>query len=266
MTIDAELSLENENELISTWVRNKTAAGGELVKVALWTERNRQRWVPEFRPAFQACTSETQITKCEDEEMNFETGTSWVTTALDMYLCTGVRPPAAHGGRRGLGTVKAWAKSIAVLWKDTRWKDMERREEERKRVKNDVTDLGFAGLKACGGLRDHVCIHQADRVASEILDLSQRVRVQHGKKKEIVPGKPDNPPMTQRVRACFAARAQTGTSQPSRRKVQGFHAANCTNQTQMQTAQQGNRCGKQKTLRDGGEGGHEMQRTDEAFR
>ena len=31
-----------------------------------------------------------QIKKCEDEEMNFETGTSWVTIALDMYLCTGV--------------------------------------------------------------------------------------------------------------------------------------------------------------------------------
>ena len=149
----------------------------------LWTERNRQRWVPEFPAAFHAYWSETQIKKCEDQEMNFETGTSWVTIALDMYLCTGVLPPAAHGGRRRLGTVKAWPKSIEVLWKETRWKDMERREEERKRVKNDVRDLGFAGLKACGGLRGQVCIHQADRVASEILDRSQRARTQHGKKK-----------------------------------------------------------------------------------
>ena len=69
----------------------------------LWTE---------FQAASQAYWSATQIKKCEDEEMNFETGTSWVTIALDMNLCTGVRPPAAHGGRRGLGKVKVWAKSI----------------------------------------------------------------------------------------------------------------------------------------------------------
>ena len=35
----------------------------------------------------------TQVKKCEDEEMNFETGPSWVTIVLDMYLCSGVRPP-----------------------------------------------------------------------------------------------------------------------------------------------------------------------------
>ena len=74
--------------------------------------------------------------------MNFETGTSWVTIALDMYLA------AAHGGRKGRGTVKAWRKRIEVLWKGTRWKDMERREEERKRVKNDLRDLGSAGQGA----------------------------------------------------------------------------------------------------------------------
>ena len=99
-------------------VRNKTAAGGERIEVAwdweqtLWTERNRQRWVPGFLAASQAYWSETQIKKCEDEEMNFDTDTSWVTIALDMYLCTGVRPPAAHGGRRGLGTVKVWRSSF----------------------------------------------------------------------------------------------------------------------------------------------------------
>ena len=80
-----------------------------------------------------------------------------------------------------------------------RWKDMERREEELRRVKNDVRDLYFAGLKACGGPRDQVFIHQADRVAREILDWSQRARAQHGKKKETVPEKPDNPLMNQRV-------------------------------------------------------------------
>ena len=30
MTIDTEPSLENKNELINAWLRNKTAAGGEL--------------------------------------------------------------------------------------------------------------------------------------------------------------------------------------------------------------------------------------------
>ena len=78
--IDAELSSENKNELIGAWVRNKTAAGGERIEVAwcweqtLWTERNRQRWVPEFLAAVQASWSETKIKECEDEEMNFETG------------------------------------------------------------------------------------------------------------------------------------------------------------------------------------------------
>ena len=110
-----------------------------------------------------------------------------------MYFSTGVRPPAAHGGRRGLGTVKAWAKSIELLWKETRWKDPERREEERRRITSNVRDLGFAGLKACGGLRDQVCIHQTERVASEILDWSQRARAQHGRKKEIVPERLNNP-------------------------------------------------------------------------
>ena len=134
-------------------MRNKAAAGGDRIDIAwdweqtLWTERNRQRWVPDFLAAFQAYWSEAHIKKCQDEEMNFETGTSWVTIDLDMHLCTGVHPPAAHGGRRGLGTVKAWAKSIEVLWKETRWKVLERREEARKRVKNDVRDLGFAGSK-----------------------------------------------------------------------------------------------------------------------
>ena len=42
--------------------------------------------------------------------------------------------------------MKAWAKSIETLWKETRWKDLERREEERERMKSDVRDLGFAGL------------------------------------------------------------------------------------------------------------------------
>ena len=74
MTIDAELSLENKNELISARVRNKTAAGGELVEFVWYWEQtlNRQRWVPGFPAAFQAYWSETQIKKCEDEEMNFE--------------------------------------------------------------------------------------------------------------------------------------------------------------------------------------------------
>ena len=82
MTIHAEQSLKNKIELISAWVRNKTAAGGKRIEVAwdweqtLWTERNRQRWVPEFLAAFKANWSETPIKKCEDEEMNFETGTS----------------------------------------------------------------------------------------------------------------------------------------------------------------------------------------------
>ena len=78
--------------------------------------------------------------------------------------------------------MKEWAKRIETLWKEARWKDPERREEERRRMKRDVRDLGFAGLKACGCLRDQVCIHQADRVASDIMDWSQRARAQHGRK------------------------------------------------------------------------------------
>ena len=150
--------------------------------------------------------------------------------------------------------MKAWAQRIEVLWKETRWKNLERREEEQKGVKNDVRDVGFAGLKACGGLRDQVCIHQADRVASEILDWSQRARAQRGKKKENVPGKPDNPPMTNRVFRSTSANCDQPTKEI---KSARLHAASRTNQTQMQTAQQGDPYVKQKTLRDGGEGAHE---------
>ena len=82
----------------------------------------------------------------------------------------------------------------------------------KKSEEQDVRDLGFAGLKACGRLRDQVCIHQADEVASEIQDWSQRARAQHGKKKEIVPEKLDNPPKTQQVRTCLAACAQSDHS------------------------------------------------------
>ena len=202
--------MEHKNELVNAWVRNKAEAEGDLTETTwdwdqtVWTERNRQRLTPEFLAAFEVYCSETQIRRCKDAEMNFETGTSWVTLALDMYFSTGVRPPAAHGGGRGLGTVKAWAKSIELLWKETRWKDPERREEERRRITSNVRDLGFAGLKACGGLRDQVCIHQTERVASEILDWSQRARAQHGRKEEIVPERLNNPLLTQRLRPCLA--------------------------------------------------------------
>ena len=46
MTTDAEPSLENKNELISAWVRDETAAGGERIEVAwdleqtLWIVRD----------------------------------------------------------------------------------------------------------------------------------------------------------------------------------------------------------------------------------
>ena len=109
-TIDTELTVEHKNELVSAWVRNKAEAEGDLTETTwdwdqtLWTERNLQRWTPEFLAAFEVYWSETQIRTRKDAEMNFETGTSWVSLALDMYFSTGVRPLAAHGGRRGLGT------------------------------------------------------------------------------------------------------------------------------------------------------------------
>ena len=208
-TIDMELRVEHKNDLVNAWVQT------------LWTERNRQTWAPDFLVAFEVYWSETKIRTCKDPEMNFETGTSWVTLALDMYLSTGVRPPAAHGGRRGLGTVKAWAKSIETLWKETRWKDPERREEERGRITNNVRDLGFAGLKACGGLRDQVCIHQTGRVATEILDWSRRARAHHGRKKEIIPQSLDFLPLTLLLRTCLAERTQTATRQPRKQLKQG---------------------------------------------
>ena len=92
-----------------TWDWNRT----------LWTERNRQRWAPEFLAAFQVYRSETHIRACRDPRLNFETGTSWVTLTLDMY-CT------------------------EQLLKETRWKDPERKEEEQRRTATSVRDLGFA--------------------------------------------------------------------------------------------------------------------------
>ena len=86
---------------------------------------------------------------------------------LDIHCTTGIQPPAAAGGRRGLGTVKSGATSVEQLWKETRWKDPERREEEQRRTVNSVRDLGFAGIKACGELKDQECIHQTDNEERE---------------------------------------------------------------------------------------------------
>ena len=65
----------------------------------LWTERNPQILVPEFLVAFQVYWSETQIKKCEDEEINFETGTSWVTIGSG-HVPLHSSPPPGSGCRK----------------------------------------------------------------------------------------------------------------------------------------------------------------------
>ena len=159
--------------------------------------------------------SETQIRTCKDSEMNLETGTLWVTLALDMYFSTSVRPPAAHGGRRGLGTVKAWAKSIELLWKETRWKDPERREEEGRKIMSNVRDLGFAGLK---GVRrpERPGVHPSDGKGGERNPgLEPKSQGPARKEEGDRTGEAEQPlPLTQRSRACLAERAQMVTNQP----------------------------------------------------
>ena len=116
--------------------------------------------------------------------------------------------------------------------------------EEQRRMKSDVRDLGFAGLKACGGLRDQVCIHQADRGASEILVWRQRARPQHKRKKKLCQESRKNhdPACTSVLRSASAS-----CDQPTEeRKRAGLHAANRKNQTQMQAAQQRDRYGNHK--------------------
>ena len=60
-------------------------------------------------------------------------------------------------------------KNVEQLWKETRWKEPARREEESRQLADSVRDQGFAGLKACGGLGDRVCLHNPATVAKEIL-------------------------------------------------------------------------------------------------
>ena len=98
-----------------------------------------------------------------------------------------------------------------------RHRDMRELREEQRRMKSNVRDLGFAGLKACGGLRDQVCIRRTEgRVKSGSGGKEPGPNTKGKRNCARKAGKT----MTQRVRACFAARVQTVTSQPRREKVQ----------------------------------------------
>ena len=48
--------------------------------------------------------------------MNFETGTSWVTVALDMYLCTVVRPPGSAWRKERFGNGESLAKKSTLRY------------------------------------------------------------------------------------------------------------------------------------------------------
>ena len=112
----------------------------------LWTKKtehcvrkeNRQRWALEFLAAFQVYWCEAQIRTRSDPGMSFETGTSWVTVALDMYFTTDVQLPAALERKKRDGRTRGEG------------------EEEQRRTTRNVRDVASAGLKACGGLRDQV--------------------------------------------------------------------------------------------------------------
>ena len=99
----------------------------------LWTtgtdaDGHRTAWPPS-----KCSGSEARIKTVSYLGTNVETGTSWDVIALD--FCT------SHGGPTpGVGTVKAWVRSVEQLWKETRYR---------------VRDLGFAGPKARGGCEHH---------------------------------------------------------------------------------------------------------------
>ena len=94
-----------------------------------------------------------------------------------------------------------------------------------------MRDLGFGSLKACGGLRDQVCIHQTERVASEILDWSQKAGAQHGRKKEIVPERLINPPTDPAITSVPCGTSTNGDQSTKERTYTGPHAACCADQT-----------------------------------
>ena len=77
---------------------------------SFWTTKNRHRC------SFQVCCDDTQIKTCSDPEMNFETGTS-LASEEDEEVWERCRPGQ---------------KSVEQLWKETKWKEPERREEKKK--------------------------------------------------------------------------------------------------------------------------------------
>ena len=115
-TNDTELTAEHKNELVSAWVRNKAEAEGDLMETTwdwdqiFWTHRNRQRWTPEFIAAFETYWSETQIRTCKDVEMNFETGTSWVTLGFGHVLQHGRPTPGSARRKKRPGNCESLGK------------------------------------------------------------------------------------------------------------------------------------------------------------
>ena len=188
----------------------------------MWTERNRQRWAPEILAAFQLYWSETQTRACRDPRMNFETGTSLVKMALDVYCTTGIQPPAALGGRRGLGIVKSWAESVEQVWKETRWRD-----PERKGRGAEKDGKQFERLVLCGaqGMRRTTCAStKQTHLRARCWKRVEGPWAQHGKKK-LVPQKPDNPTLNQLVQTCLSQRARITTNQQKKEKYRATRSA-----------------------------------------
>ena len=88
--------------------------------------------------------------------MNFETGTSLVTMAFDMYCTTA---PAAPGGRRGLGTVKSWQKA---------WTNSGKKRKGRGAQKdcNQCKRLGLCGAQG-GRKTEGPGVHPPNRHSGE---------------------------------------------------------------------------------------------------
>ena len=133
---------------------------------------------------------------------------------------------------------------------------MERPGTKRRRTKKNNEQRERLGTRGPQGVRrpERPGVHPSDGKGPKSQGPAR-------KEEGVRTGEAEQPPIDPAIASvpCQSAKERTYT---------GPHAACCTDQTQMQTAQLGDKRAKQETLRDGGDGAHEMHDvcTDETLR
>ena len=130
---------------------------------------------------------------------------------------------------------------------------------EKDGVQRERSGLCLAGLKACGGLKDQVYIHQTNTVASETLDSERQNCATEARQSTV-----------ESARANMSLGTSTNHRQPAKRRTNaGPYAAHRTGQTQVQTTHNSSITTKSKGHHvkvEGGQHARCMVRADETFR